>query len=248
VQLGVAEQHGAAFARGHQLAVLEAEGGHRAQLAHLLAPPLRAVRVCGVLQQRHARIGGELRQRVHVGHQPRHVHRHDGAGLRRDRGGRGGHVDVVRARVDVDRHGHRPEALSGLGGGDERERRDDDLAAGRHAQHLERELQRVRAVGDRQCVPGVVVVGELLLETVDLTPADPPPLALVQRAVQPDPLFVAVLGPGREFKLLAHFTHGFPPLPSPNKKCGQNHAHQTSATVPIEFEDDQSPGLPLTSP
>ena len=80
VQLRVGEQDRAALAGGHQLAVLEAERRHVPSSPIRLPCQLRAVSVRGVLEQRDAGVRGQLRQRVHVGDQAGHVHRHDRPG------------------------------------------------------------------------------------------------------------------------------------------------------------------------
>ncbi len=197
---GLREGDGAALAGRHQLAVLEAERGDRAQFADPAAAPAGAVGVRGVLHDRDARVGGELAEGVQVGDLAGDVDRHDRAGPRGDRGRGGLGAQVVGVEVDVDRHRGGTEPLGGLGGGDERERGHDDLGARADAEQLEGDLQRVGAVGDGERLGGAVVVGELLLEGVDLLAAHPPPLALLQRPEQSFALGLVVLRPDRELR------------------------------------------------
>ena len=90
----------------------------------------------------------------------------------RERGADGVGGDAERLRVDVAEHGPRAGVRDRLGGGVERERRDDDVVAGADAERAQRERDRVRAVGDADRVPGAQVVRELALERGDLGAED----------------------------------------------------------------------------
>ena len=80
----------------------------------------------------------------------------------------GGDRNVVGVDVAPDRG--RAEERDRLGGGEERERRDDDLVAGADAQRAQGEQQRVGAVGDADGVRRADVGRELALERLDLGP------------------------------------------------------------------------------
>ena len=82
----------------------------------------------------------------------------------RDRRGGGLRVEVERHRVDVGEHRARALVEHRVGGGDERERRGDDLVALPHPDRAQREVQAGGAGGDRARVDAADAGGERLLE------------------------------------------------------------------------------------
>ncbi len=157
--------------RPEVLARVEAEGGGVAERARRPALVGGAVRLAGVLDDRQAVSRGDLGERVHVHGLPVQVHGHDRGGARRDRGpdGCGVHETVALEAVHEDRRG--ADVAHGLGGGDERVGRDDDLVAGPHARGDQRELHGVGARAHPDRVVAAAEGGEGLLE---LPPAPGP--------------------------------------------------------------------------
>ena len=95
------------------------------------------------------------------------------ARVRERDGGRGGRgVEVGRDRVDVGEHRARAQPGDGAGGGEEGERRGDDLVARAHAQSHERDHQRVGARRDADRAGRAGCRRELALERLDLGAAD----------------------------------------------------------------------------
>ena len=83
-----------------------------------------------------------------------------------------GRIEVQRGRVDVGEDRRRAAARDRLGGREERERRADDLVAGADLERVEREHERVRAVGDADRLLDAEVLGGLALERLDLGAED----------------------------------------------------------------------------
>ena len=127
----------AALAGGDHLARVQREAGQRAQRAD--RPALVRARRWRRRRPRRARArsaSASAMKRVHVGRQPDLVHGHDRLRALGDRAlGRRG-VEVVGQRVDVGEDRRRAALPDRVGGGDERQRRDDDLVAGADAGHV----------------------------------------------------------------------------------------------------------------
>ena len=134
----------------------------------VLATPGGAECLGRVLDQRQPE-RGELGERRRAAEE---VHRHDRLRPRRDAGCDVGRIEVQRDRVDVGEHRGRARAGDRLGGRVERERRADHLVAGADAHRLEREHERVGAVGDADRMGHVEVRRRLALERLDLGPED----------------------------------------------------------------------------
>ena len=100
------------------------------------------------------------------------VHRHDRLRPRRDARGDVGGVEVEADRIDVGEDGGRAGPGDRLGGRVERERRADHLVPGADAHRLEREHERVGAVGDADRVGHAEIGGRLVLERLDLGAED----------------------------------------------------------------------------
>ena len=69
-----------------------------------------------------------------------------------------GDVEVEAAGLDVDRHRHAARPHHRLGGGEEGERRHQHLVAGTQAERVQRQHQRVGAVGDADAAGAAEVV------------------------------------------------------------------------------------------
>ena len=134
----------------------------------MLATPGGAERLRGVLDQRQPE-RGELGERRRAAEE---VHGHDRLRPRRDPRGDVVGIEIERDGVDVGEHGRRAGPGDRLGGRVERERRADHLVAGADPHRLEREDERVGAVGDADRVRDVEIRGRLALERLDLGPED----------------------------------------------------------------------------
>ena len=77
-------------------------------------------------------------------------------------------VEVEGARIDIDEYRPCPEVTDHFGRGREREGRGYNLVAGPDAKREQREMQRARAVRDRQRVTRADVGGEFFLEALGL--------------------------------------------------------------------------------
>ncbi len=152
--------HRAAIAQRPQwLRRKEAEAADVADGAHRAPAAARADGLRRVFDDRHA----ERQQGVDLRGAAEEVHRQDGAGARRDRGGDRGGIQVQRDGIDVGEHRPRADAHDGLGGRDEgegrghhlvtrpdvdrREGRDQRVGARRHAHDLLRRDVEPRGEG-----------------------------------------------------------------------------------------------------
>ena len=101
----------------------------------------------------------------------------DGAGAGRDRGGDGRRVNGQGLGLDIGEDRDRTHLGHGGRGGDERQRRDDDLVADTDIEGAQDELQRDGAIGDRYAVLRILVSGKGVLESfrvgVVMEPAPP---------------------------------------------------------------------------
>jgi hypothetical protein len=79
-------------------------------------------------------------------------------------------VEVQGALVDVAEGGCGALVQQTVGGGDEAERRGDDLIALAPAELADREVERIRAAGDRDRVGGSEPIGEGPLEVIERGP------------------------------------------------------------------------------
>ena len=130
ISAGVVDAQGAALAADVVLRLVEAVGPQRADRAERLALVEGVDPLGRVLQHLQAVPGGDGHDVVHRAADPRVMDREDGPRPRRDGSLDGVLVDVQRVRADVHEDRPGPEADDGVGGGDERERRQDDLVAG----------------------------------------------------------------------------------------------------------------------
>src|SRR5699024_4540168 len=166
VALAIGEQDCTTLTSGHQLAVLEAEGGDPTQLPGMAAAPARSVRVCGVVQYLDPGRLGQRVKCVHVGELAGHVYSHDHLRARPD--GRGGRVDVEAVGVEVDvggyRHGTQP--LYGERARDEGERGDDHFVTRPDVHARQGDLQRCGPTAHGQAVRCAVALGEGALEVL----------------------------------------------------------------------------------
>jgi hypothetical protein len=144
----IVDEHGAAVAQGAEvLGRVEgerAQPGERADRAPLVPRP---VRLAGVLHQSDPAPAREVEQRIEVGGMAVEVHGQERPRARGERllHGFGRHVE--RRGIEVGEHGPRARAQDAERGESGAERRGHDLVARAHAQRLERELDRLRAVG-----------------------------------------------------------------------------------------------------
>ena len=128
-QLVAVAGHGAAFARGKVLGVLEAEAAQVAERAALSAAVLGQPRLAGVLDHRQPAPLGDGVDRVHLAGHAVDVDRHDGPRAVGDAALDRGRVHRKRGRVGVGEHRQRLVRQDRVVGGDEREGRADDLVA-----------------------------------------------------------------------------------------------------------------------
>ncbi len=197
-RLVVREQR-AAFAGRQDLRGLVAEGAEVADAPGAASPPLLAVRVCAVLDHRESVRGGDLHDPVHVGHLVAEVHREDR--LRALRDGRLHLIGVdrpgLRRDVDEDRQGagrHRR-----IGGGRERQGRDDHLVAPADVERLAGDLHRHRPVHHQDPVRRALIGGERFLEraTVHAGLGEPSPLTAANDVGHRGDVLVVGRRPGR---------------------------------------------------
>ena len=141
---------------------------------------------------------GDGHDGVHVRDLAGHVHRHDGAGARRDGGFDGLGVEVEGFQVNVREHRHGVGLDHRRRGGEERVRRHDHLVLGLDAGGHQGDTQRDGAVDHADAVLGAVHGGEALLEFSDLRAVELAPLAAAERAQQPLFLRLAEDRPGGE--------------------------------------------------
>lgn len=157
-----------AFAGGQRLGRLAGERPDVADRPHLLAAPLAAVGVGGVLDQEEVVLVGDLADLVEIDRIPAEVDADDTDGFLRDlRSNRVG-VDVGGLRFHVDEFGDRTRARDGAGGRDERVGGNEHFVAGLDAARSQGEFERDRPVRDGDRVFGVVVLGELRLDSIDV--------------------------------------------------------------------------------
>ena len=142
----------------------EAEGRERADLGDALG----AVGLRGVLDDRDPELG-EARERHHAAEQ---VHRHERPRPVGHPRGDVLRVEVERDRVDVGEDGRRAAARDRLGGRVEGERGADHLVAGADLHRVEREHERVGAVGDADRARHAELLGRLGLERLHVRAQD----------------------------------------------------------------------------
>jgi len=174
----------AALAAVEVLRGLEAEAAHVAVGPDRLAAPLGQVGLAGVLDDGEAPPVGERKDRVEVRGSACDVHRHDGAGARRDGGLDLLGVDLVRPRVAVDEDGQRMVQQHDVDRRDEGVGRNDYLVTGADLQRGECGVERGGAAVGGQGVLGTEPLRPLAFEGRDAVAAAPVPLARAQRFQQ----------------------------------------------------------------
>ena len=141
-ELGVGRCHHPALAGGDGLGGVEAEdGGVRGAVADHPAAKGRGQGMGCVLDHLQPMVAGQRSDRLHVAGEARDMHRHDGAGARRDRGRHPCRVDGHGRGVDIDQHGRRAHLDDGERRGDEGVGRGDDLVTRADAERLQRQQQ-----------------------------------------------------------------------------------------------------------
>ena len=153
--------------RAEVLRWVEAEGRRVAERAGAPPADARAVRLRGVFDDDEIVPRRDRQHRLDVGRLSVQVDRHDGARARRDGGADRGRIDRVRLAVHVDEHGPGAGCRDRQHGRDERVRRGDDLVAGPDVERPQRQLDRIAAVADADCVADADVRREVALEPRD---------------------------------------------------------------------------------
>ena len=161
----VGDDHPALTGRD-DLVRVEAEAADVAEAARAPVANGGAVRLGRILDHREPVPLRNRAERVHIDRVPVDVHRHHSAGARRDPA-----LDLVRvhapgARVAVHEHGDEPRLDHGERAADDREARDDHLAAGLEAQRGDGREECHRAVADRHPVTDTAVRGPGVLEAL----------------------------------------------------------------------------------
>ncbi len=110
------------------------------------------------------RASADPSQRVHVGHLPVQVHRHQRMGSRSDRGGHSAGIEAVVSLGDVDDDRDSASLRHRLECRDERGSRDDDLIVRLEAGSEQAEPERVEAARDADTVIDAAVLRECRLE------------------------------------------------------------------------------------
>ena len=165
---GVVVGRGEAALAGHQVLRGVRAEHRRPELAGPPAVIRRAVSLGGVLDDREAVALGDRDERIHVGHEPVQVDRHDR--LRPGRDGRlhevGVHREVLGPDVHEDRAGAR--AQDDADGGVEAEADRDDLVARADAEAVQDRLLGEGPVGHEDGVADAAIGGPGLLEGLGL--------------------------------------------------------------------------------
>ncbi len=165
-QSGVMGRHGAAFQGVEDLRRVKAEDLRVAEPADRPTAMRGAERVRGVEDQVQAASSGERLERVDGARPPPQMHADDCPGSRRhglrDTGG----IEGVGVAIDVCKHRCQTFPRQCMCGGDEGERRQDDLAA--EPERADTELQRGRAAAHRNAVRHPEPCGESFLQRADL--------------------------------------------------------------------------------
>ena len=132
----------------------------------------RADRVRRVLDDLQMMAARDREQAVHVASMPGEVHRQNRAHAAMlaafERLFDPRRVEVEGAGIDIDEHRPRSEIAEHLGRGRERERRGDDLVAGPDAEREQRQMQRARAMRNRQRVARADIGREFFFEALGL--------------------------------------------------------------------------------
>ena len=118
--------------------------GHAPRPIH---PAAGADRLGGVLDQYQTMTARDRQQRLHRGHLPEQVDRHDGPGPRRDGCLHRRRVEIETDGIDVHEHRGPAGIMDGARGGEEGERRGDHLVRRGQPQGPEREQQRIGPAG-----------------------------------------------------------------------------------------------------
>src|SRR5436309_9549094 len=163
----VGDDH-AALAGRHVLRRVEGEARRVSEVARLLAVVLRAGGLGGVFDDGDAAVPSGGEDRVHLGGLAVQVGRHDRRGLARDDGGDLRGVHVVRRPIDVDEDRLRAAEQDRRRGREERQGRDHHLLARTDAVREQGDVEGRGAVRDGDRVLPVEVLGERLLECLDL--------------------------------------------------------------------------------
>lgn len=154
---------------------VEAQRGHVARVEYRFPVNFNAERVRRVVYHLEPVLVGDLLNALHVAGLAVAVHRHDGRGLRRY-----GSLNLVGIHaavrgVDVHEHGLYAVPPDRVGGGDEAERRGDDLAG--YPERLQRGDERQGAVGEEADIRDLEVFAEGLLKFLVVVPVVGDPLA-----------------------------------------------------------------------
>jgi hypothetical protein len=170
----VVGDHAATLAGGQVLGGVEREHGRIGEGAHRPAVHCGAQGVRGVLHEADAPRARQRAERREVGGVAAVVHRHDGAGPRRERALDGARVEAERVGLDV--HQHRPgtHVLDDVHAGDEGVGRGDDLVARAHAQRGQREVQAAGGGVERQAVAHADPRGDAAAQLLRLRPGGDP--------------------------------------------------------------------------
>ena len=162
--------HGVVHLRG-----VEAQRGHVASVEYRFSIHLDAEGVRGVVYHFEPVLIRDLLDALHVAGLAVAVNGHDGRGLRGDGGLDLVWVHAAVRRVDVHEHGLDAVPPDRVGGGDEAERRGDDLAG--YPERLQRGDERQGAVGEEADIRDLEVFAEGLLKFPVVVPVVGDPLA-----------------------------------------------------------------------
>ena len=163
--------HGVVHLRG-----VEAQRGHVASVEYRFSIHLDAEGVRGVVYHFEPVLIRDLLDALHVAGLAVAVNGHDGRGFRGDGGLDLVWVHTAVRRVDVHEHGLDAVPPDRVGGGDEAERRGDDLAG--YPERLQRGDERQGAVGEEADIWDLEVFAEGLLKFSVVVPVVGDPLAL----------------------------------------------------------------------
>jgi hypothetical protein len=148
------------------------ESGQRTGAAPTLS---RTETLRRVLDDGQPMAGGDGVDRGEIGALAEQAHRQDRARRGTDRGLEQRRIEIVGVRIDVDEDRPCAEQRDRLAGGDEGERRGDDLVARSHPERHQREQECVGSACDGDAVPRAGIRREPRLEFANLGAIDEPP-------------------------------------------------------------------------
>jgi hypothetical protein len=172
--IGIVEHDGAALDGGHVLVRMKAEAGNVAERSDATAAPDRSDRVRSVLDDAQTVRSCDVLQAVHVNRQAGEMHRHDGAGSRREGFFDAADVEISADELHIDEHRPGADTQYDIGARREAHCRHDHFVRLANARGQERELEGCRAGGERADRAATQIGGKRTFKSVDVGPGRNP--------------------------------------------------------------------------